>query len=437
MTEVKSAVSDYEKTTVVSVSKLSLGPSEQTAALVRHTNTPCVGLESIKALDRLTLARRGHQRQSVAEILSRSPTSALKYVKVDFNRLTGYQWQRYEDKSKNKVINAPDRMYIHTSTFDVHHEPDSASVYPPNTTISTPCFAVKKQKETTKANAEEKQIKPNVDISRILPRRCKMCSKGDTIKKNTENCHSNNNHSKSLMKKRMGFSAYERVGKLIPLSNTALILGPSNGLKNDEDEDDEGCLYNQVKHSINHLSHPRNKSAPVMILERPLKKEKGRYRPISRTTVKTPKARMENLNKKSTKSADAFLRHLKISREAKITSPTGLPGSRGSSATILQNTPSRWWDSRFVESVSEYNRPPEGDLIIRDWDEETNDPDKEPVPHWAKFLQEGNGLKISDFDSIVSGKDGDDNPHHHEKLSSGRKSRTLTIDVPSSYAEEF
>ncbi len=437
MTEVKSAVSDYEKTTIVSVSKLSLGPSEQTAALVRHTNTPCVGLESIKALDRLTLARRGHQRQSIAEILSHSPTSTLKYVKVDFNRLTGYQWQRYEDKSKNKVINAPDRMYIHTSTFAVKNEPESASVYPPNTTINTPCFAVKNQTETMKAKADEKKVKPNIDVSRILPRRCKMCSKGDSIKRDLENHHPKSSQPRNLIKQRIGFSAHEKVGKLIPLNNTALILGPSNGIKNEEDEDDEGCLYNQVKHSINHLSHPRNNSAPVMILERPLKKEKGRYRPISRTTVKTPKTRMECFNKKSTKSADAFLRHLKISREAKIASPTGVPGSRGSSATLLQNTPSRWWDSRFVESVSEYNRPPEGDLIIRDWDEETNDPDKEPVPHWAKFLQEGNGLKISDFDSVVSGKDGEDNVHHHEKLSSGRKSRTLTIDVPSSYGEEF
>ena len=101
---------------------------------------------------------------------------------------------------------------------------------------------------------------------------------------------------------------------------------------------------------------PLNSTSTYM--ERPLKQEKGKYRYKSISVVNLPVQKENTGREKSSKSVDVYLKHLKLSTNAPMTSQNHFINHH----SMYQRT----WDTRLLEAVSKYNRPLWEDLISRE-----------------------------------------------------------------------
>lgn len=103
---------------------------------------------------------------------------------------------------------------------------------------------------------------------------------------------------------------------------------------------------------------------PVKI-DRPMKKEKGRYRPFSRTAVKTPKHDFENssTDQKGPQSAEAYKvilhrrrEHLREQRKRNTSVSTPISQFRQTNNTMVSHYDDT--ETKLLQSVIEVNKPP-------------------------------------------------------------------------------
>ena len=277
---------------------------QESESSVRHTNTPCFGLDSITPL---YLSQKAKEKDESPYTRNFS-SPKLKYVKLDLNKIPTYQW-----KKRKNISAAPDKLY------NLSHKKTTAN----NSPIS-PCISLKKERASTSRTYSSCKV----------DRPCKICF-GEVLETGNETGRSNEEL---------------RMSTTEPCFQVRSIIQRSRKM----DQCDGGCLYSQIQDSVYYLSNIRNTHSGLKVLGRPLKKERGKYRPASMINMTI--SNKEPFTKKSSKSADAYLRHLRVSKEA---------GSK-CSATRMDHYPhSRCSDTRLLEAVSKYNEPQWEGLIDR------------------------------------------------------------------------
>ena len=295
-------------------------PADHREAMVKYTRENFGGYypESRHVNSPAPESCRSHVYGSTSDISVGSQTQriALKFVKsytCDFSKLKSYNWTRTEEHmSRPKAVG--DKAYLRKTKSEA------------GSTTSTP---------RAPATAPSGEIlKGGVDCSK-----CRLCSKWRGHKKTADT--KDHDHIS------------QRIRQLDLWRDQQPVASA-----------DEGCLYAQLKSSIGQLQKHDIKSG----LQRPLKTERGRYRPISRTTIGTPAisvngSELVNLDKPS---AVAYVEYLRTQRL--LLQDHGYRSaarSRAQSAASMRQTDN---DTRILESVMDFNKPPDGAFSTGDSD---------------------------------------------------------------------
>ena len=279
--------------------------SELKDDLVRHTNSPCIEYKDIASFYRTS-------REKASK-----PSSKFKYFKVEPNNLPSYQFSTKKTTSGNY-----EKVHGYSAgikeTRKVHKSPIS------------PCFSAgrERNKKTTALGINE--CKTNIPC---------------TV--NCDNKYKRSVNVTVLSEKLLELSVAKPSQRV---SSTLINRGKTKKIR-------EGYFGQQVNHTGGNFSDLSGSKVDLPSLGRPLKKENGKYRPMSMIKLTAPIR--EPLEVKSSKSADAYLRHLKVSTCREETALNNFAFSR----TNCGRFPSL--DTRLLEAVSKYNKPLWEDLIGR------------------------------------------------------------------------
>ena len=269
---------------------------DQKSEFNRHTNTPCVEFKDIASF---------YHREVVLP-------SKFKYFKVEENKSQRYHWDR-----RKTAHTEPEKLYNYLARNKTSRKPHNSPI--------TPCFSAGREREKRTGHLGRTENKIN-----------RPCTVGYD-----KGCRKYN--STILSEELSEFSVTRPIQRIYSISqnreNKKIVV--------------ENSLYSQIKLSVDTFSNSISFKSDLPSLGRPLKKENGNYRPMS--MVKLPLTTKEPVKAKSSKSADAYLRHLKMStNHGKAT--FNRPFQEGHFPSL---------DTRLLEAVSKYNKPLWEDLIGR------------------------------------------------------------------------
>ncbi len=411
----------------------------------RHTNSPDLPIsewmrnqERVAHLD-ISAMKAGWSVHSIPE------TPELKAVKsytVDFNKLQPYKWTRNDEKTKLPPV-AMDRFY--KLTYHIPAVEETIEGKPPRS-------ANNHGDQTDRSVHSVQSAQEIVDCTR-----CKLCIKYRDIapcvnhvfqqKPETENS------SKKIVKKKQidkfGSKSTAYMKYFSPSANKR----ENNNNNNSTNNNKPSGLYNQVKQSINFFSSPHQRYTSSPAIERPLKAEKARYRPLTRVSVKvrTPTQIIPVRSSQSPvpisltpfgeqreyKSADTYIRFIKSYKESMSGKSPPPMGIRGHHKRILHHSAiqrEEITDNRLLESVMSYNKPSTsksraGRNTPEDGRTTATDLDIQAIPDWANLAAGETDVE----DDVLEEDDGivQDLEDETSREGSATRKETLTVDLPS------
>lgn len=218
-------------------------------------------------------------------ITSLSPPQSRNAVtnsgSLDYSKLTDYNWKA-SDEAKPKISFAPDRLY--KNTYTLQPQRSSSSLTAPVTSLPFDLPKLKKPKTQRPVTVGQ------LDFSNTV----------QTLLRDKDFERKRGPRGRGIF-----IETLHNVSRK-PFFEVKTILTPRE--QDSYVDESEDTLYSHLQQSMETLTSPRipKNSKHGIKIDRPMKREKGKYRPMSNTVIKTPRICSPVLEGKEYKSADTY-----------------------------------------------------------------------------------------------------------------------------------